>query len=88
MDKATIELLHDFATMACPRVSLEQDDWQRLYHFTLDVHRRGVNMHPRAIRDYLVNYGCSLQKASWVSGHYLRFAELLGFYDRQRGSAE
>jgi len=68
-------------------VSLEQDDWQRLYRFTLDVHRRRLNTHPRAIRDYLVNHGCSRQKASWVSGHNLRFAELLGFYDRQRGSA-
>ena len=84
MDKTAMQLLHDFAK-ASSRLSLDQDAWQRLYRFTLDVHRRGLNTHPRAIRDYLVKHGCSLQKASWVSGQYLRFAELLALYDTQRG---
>ena len=39
----------------------------------------------RLYRDYLVKHGCSLQKASWVSGQYLRFAELLDLYDTPRG---
>ena len=86
MDKTAIQLLHDFAKVACSRVSLKEDDWQRLYCFTLDVHRRGLNTHPRAIRDYLVKHGCSLQKASWVSGHYQHFTELLTLYDQQPAS--
>ena len=85
MDITAMQLLHDFAK-ACPRLSLDQDAWQRLYRFTLDVHRRGLNTHPRAIRDYLVKHGCSLQKASWVSGQYQHFTELLTLYDQQPAS--
>jgi len=39
MDITAMQLLHDFAK-ACPRLSLDQEAWQRLYRFTLDVHRR------------------------------------------------
>ena len=84
MDQAAEQLLKQFAQV-CRTGTLHSEDWQRLYAFTLHVHRRHLNTHHRTVRDYLIMQGCSLQKASWVSGQYLRFAELLGFYDRQRG---
>ena len=80
MDKKAMQLLHDFAR-ACLRGSFDQEDWQHLYRFSLDVHRRGLKTHPRAIRDYLVKHGCSLQKASWLSAQYQHFMDLLTLYD-------
>jgi hypothetical protein len=56
MDETAMQLLHDFAK-TCPRLSLNQDPWQQLYAFTLDVHRRGVKMKSRTILDYLISHG-------------------------------
>ena len=48
----------------CPRLNIQGDDWEKRYHFTLYVHRRGFNTHYRIIRDHLNGHGCSIQKAS------------------------
>ncbi len=79
-----LQLLHDFAKRG-PQSPTDQDAWQQLYAFTLDVHRRGVKMKSRMVREYLISHGCSLQKASWLSGQYQHFMELLSLYDHQKG---
>ena len=61
-------LTHSTATF-CP------DDCQRLYRLALDIHRRGLKTHHSTVRDYLIQRGYSLQKASWVSAHYQHLIE-------------
>ena len=80
MDHTARDMLAAFAD-TCPRVTLGEDDWERLYHLALYLHRRGLNTEHRAIRDYLIERGCSIQKASWLSAQYRHFRRLLALYD-------
>lgn len=83
MDERAAKLLEAFA-QACPVGPLRDEDWHRLYAFTLYVHQHHLHAHPRTVRDYLLARRCSLQKASWVSTEYKHFSELLALYDQQR----
>jgi hypothetical protein len=85
MDEAAEKLLKHFAQV-CSNVTLSPDDWRYLYRFTLDNHRRGLNTDQRAVRDYLLEHGCSLQKASWLGAQYQHFIKLLSLYDREKSS--
>jgi hypothetical protein len=80
MDEAAKYLLNQFAQV-CLNPMLCPEDWQRLYRFTIDNHRRGLSIDQRTVRDYLVKHGCSLQKSSWLSAQYHHFSQLLSLYD-------
>ncbi len=83
MEKKAQQLLKDFAAV-CSAVTLRPDDWPRFYALTVHVHRHHLHIDPRTVRDYLVNQGCSLQKASWLSAQYQHFLELLAWYDQHK----
>jgi len=85
MDQAAEKLLKHFVQV-CHNVTLCPEDWRRLYRFTLDNHRRGLNTDHRMVREYLVKEGCSLQKASWLSAQYHHFIQLLSLYDHEKSS--
>ena len=85
MDTTAQEMLTGLAN-ACPRITIHAEDWERLYQFMLYVHQCGLNTEHRAIRDYLIQHGCSMQKATWLSGQYRHFTKLLSLYDRQKAS--
>lgn len=87
MDQHAMGLLQVFAK-ACPRTLLRHDDWQRLYEFTLHVHRQRVVPTTRTVRDYLITQGCSLQKASWLSNQFGHFCALLRLYDGQKNKRD
>ena len=85
MDGTVQEMLTGLAN-ACPHVTARDYDWERLYQITLYVHRQGLNIEHRAIRDYLIQRGCSIQKATWLSWQYRHLSKLLTLYDEQKAS--
>ncbi|WP_447603039.1 hypothetical protein [Nitrospira sp. Nam80] len=82
MDHTAQDMLAAFAD-TCPRPTLGEDDWERLYYLALYLHRRGLNTEHRTIRNYLIERGCSMQKASWISAQYRHFRRLLALYDAE-----
>jgi hypothetical protein len=86
MDHTGESLLKAFSE-ACPlHSSLRTEDWERLYQFTLHIHRGGQNTHYRTILSYLLRHGWRLRKAIWLSTEYRHFSELLALYDEQKTS--
>jgi len=81
MDMTARKLLEAFS-VACPK-TLREEDWQRLYAFTLHVHRRHIVPTNRTVRDYLISQGCSLQKASWLSNQFHHLSDILKLYDEK-----
>ena len=81
MDKTAYDILSTFADQS---LTSGTEDWERLYHFTLYVHRRGLNTQHQTIRDYLIQRGYSIQRASWLSTQYRHFTKLLTLYDQHK----
>ena len=86
MDEKATKLLDAYAELCRTQGTPRDEDWQRLYAFTLYVHRHALHAAARTVRDHLVTRGCSVQKANWASGEYKRFVELLALYEKQRGA--
>jgi hypothetical protein len=83
MDKTAHDMLKGFAD-TCPCSTIREEHWEQLYHFTVYVHRQGLNTEDRTIRDYLVHRGCSRQKANWLIAQYRHFSKLLTIYDERK----
>ena len=85
MEQAGEQLVQRFA-QACSTITFCEDDWQRLYRLALDIHRRGLKIHPSTVHDYLIQRGYSLQQASWVSTRYRHFSELVSLDGHEKTS--
>lgn len=85
MDQKAVQLLDAFAS-AVKAHALTAADWQRLYNFTLYIHRARLSVTAWNVGQHLMTHGFSLQKAKFVSTEFKRFSELLVLYDHQRSS--
>lgn len=70
----------------CQTVTLNQNDWEQLYEVALCIHAHdGVD--PVTIKRYLMEQGCSLQKAGFLSRQVLHLCTVLDMYDERRNQA-
>ena len=79
-------LLHEF-TRVCPEGALQQNGWRGLYEICLYAYGQDVAPSPRAIRDYLMTHGCSLQKATFLSHQYGHFIKILRLRDQRKNES-
>jgi hypothetical protein len=83
MDQWARELLEEFAH-ACSTPLMHEDDWSQLYEIAIHMHRQHVVPPPRIVRDFLVNKGCTKQKAGVLSTQLGHFTTLLKRFDERR----
>ncbi len=70
----------------CQTASLNQHDWEKLYEVALCVHAHG-GADPGTIKRYLMEQGCSIQKAGFLSRQVLHLCTVLEMYDERRSQA-
>jgi hypothetical protein len=68
---------------ACQTVALNQNDWEQLYEVALLVHAH-AGVDSKAIKRYLMDQGCSIQKAGFLSRQVLHLCTVLKMYDERR----
>ncbi len=83
MDTRVEALLEDLAKL-CSTVALHQDDWKKLYAVSLCAHARGGVPDPRTMKRYLMDHGCSIQKAGFLSRQFDHLCTVLRMYDEQK----
>ena len=76
-------LLIELATL-CRTVFLGQNEWQRLYEIALCLHTHGGMPEHGVIKRYLLEHGCSLQKAGFLSRQIVHLCTVLQMHDAQR----
>lgn len=83
MDKLTRELLEEFAH-ACSTPMMYEDDWSQLYEIAIHLHTHHLVPPPSVVRDFLMDKGCTMQKAGFLSNQLGHFTTLLKRFDDQR----
>ena len=86
MDDRTRALLDDLAT-TCAKVTLRQEDWQKLYRVCLYAHAQGGLPDLRTIKAYLVGKGCSKSKAGFLGRQFEHLTQILQLHDQQAHKA-
>lgn len=75
-------LLENLANV-CKTVALESNDWKQLYEVALCVHAN-AGMDSKTIKRYLMEQGCSVQKAGFLSRQVQHLCTVLEMYDERR----
>ena len=86
MHKEVEALIEDLAQL-CQTVLLGDQEWQRLYEIALCLHAHGGLSETRTVKRFLLDHGCSLQKAGFLSRQILHLCRVLGMYDEQKRKA-
>jgi hypothetical protein len=68
----------------CPTVFLEDKEWETLYRVSLTIHTHGGLQDHKVVKRFLLDNGCSLQKAGFLSRQILHLCTVLKMYDEQR----
>ena len=63
-------LLQDFVRLCPEDAPLESDDWTGLQEICVFIQDQGIQFAPSTFRQFLIQHGCSENKATAVSHHY------------------
>jgi hypothetical protein len=75
--------LKELATL-CQTVLLGDQEWQRLYEIAVCLHTNGGLQDPKVVSRFLMEHGCSLHKAGFLSRQVLHLCTVLQKYDDHR----
>jgi hypothetical protein len=75
--------LHVLATL-CPTVFLDDKEWETLYRVALVIHTHGGLQDYKIVKRFLLDHGCSLQKAGFLSRQLLHLCTVLKMHDEQK----
>jgi hypothetical protein len=71
----------------CPTVFLEDKEWETLYRVSLTIHTHGGLQDHQIVNRFLLDQGCSLHKAGFLSRQVLHLCTVLQKYDDHRTSS-
>jgi hypothetical protein len=70
--------------MLCHTVVLGEHEWRRLYEIAVCMHTHGGLQDHKVVKRFLMDHGCSLQKAGFLSRQVLHLCTVLQMYDDER----
>ncbi len=70
-------LLQDFVRLCPEDTPLEGDDWAGLHEICVFIHEQEIQCAPSTFRDFLIQHGCSENKATAVSQYYSHYLHQL-----------
>jgi hypothetical protein len=70
--------------MLCQTVFLGDNEWQRLCEIAVCIHTHGGLQDHKIIKRFLMEHGCSLQKAAFLSRQLLHLCTVLRMYEDHR----
>ena len=73
--------------MLCQTVILGDYEWQRLCEIAVCIHSHGGLQDHKVVKRVLMEHGCSLQKAAFLSRQVLHLCTVLQMYDDQRNKS-
>ncbi len=73
--------------LLCNTAFLGEREWQRLCDIAVCMHRHGGLQDHKVVKRFLLDHGCSLQKAGFLSRQILHLCTVLKMYDEQREKA-
>ena len=63
-------LLRDFVRLCPENAPLEPDDWTGLYEMCVFIHEHSIPFAPSSFWEFLIQHGCSANKATAMSQQY------------------
>ena len=79
-----VEKLLEELSMLCQTVLLGDQEWKRLYKIAVCMHTHDGLLDQKVVKQFLLEHGCSLQKAGFLSRQVLHLCTVLKLYDEQR----
>ena len=73
--------------MLCSTAFLGEHEWQRLYDIAVCIHTNGGLQDHQVVKRFLLDHGCSLHKAGFLSRQVLHLCAVLQKYDDHRISS-
>ena len=67
--------------MLCHTALLGEQEWQRLCEIAVCIHTNGGLKDHKVLKHFLLDHGCSLQKAGFLSRQVLHLCTALRMYD-------
>ena len=81
---ALVEAQLNVLAQLCPTVFLEEEQWDILYRTALVIHSHGGMHDHKVVKRFLLDHGCSLQKAGFLSRQLLHLCTVLKMYEETK----
>jgi hypothetical protein len=73
--------------MLCSTVFLGEHEWRRLSEIAVCIHTNGGLQDHKVVKHVLLQHGCTLQKAGFLSRQILHLCTVLQMYDERRNKS-